>query len=147
MITFRDNRVMPFTAKQMYDLVADIESYPEFLPWTAAARVRGRHDEGDSVVEVADMVVSFKVFREKFATRVTLTESLYRIVSEYLDGPFKFLISTWGFVEAEGGCEVQYHVEFEFKNKILQKAAGMFFSDAQRQVMNAFETRAKELYS
>lgn len=147
MITYSDTRVLPFSAQQMYDLVADIESYPKFLPWTAATRVRGRHQEGESTVEVADMVVSFKVFREKFGTRVTLTPAKKTIVSEYIEGPFKFLISKWAFRELDdGGCEVNYHVEFEFKNKILQKAAGMFFSEAQKQIMNAFEKRARELY-
>lgn len=146
MLTHSDKRVMPFTAKQMYDLVADIPSYPKFLPWTAAARIRGRHAEGDAVIEIADLVVSFKVFREKFGTKVTMRESDGTIVSEYIDGPFKFLISKWAFRDVEGGCEVDYHVEFEFRNRILQKAAGVFFQEAQKQVMGAFEKRARDLY-
>ncbi|MFD0979893.1 MULTISPECIES: type II toxin-antitoxin system RatA family toxin [Tropicimonas] len=146
MLTHSDKRVMPYTAQQMYDLVADIQSYPKFLPWTAAARIRGRHPEGDVMIEIADLVISFKVFREKFGTRVTLDEKAGTIVSEYIDGPFKFLISKWAFRDVEGGCEVDYHVEFEFKNRILQKAAGMFFTEAQKQIMGAFEKRAKELY-
>ncbi|PRY26717.1 coenzyme Q-binding protein COQ10 [Aliiruegeria haliotis] len=146
MLTHSDNRVMPYTAQQMYDLVADIQSYPKFLPWTAATRIRGRHPDGDKMVEIADMVISFKVFREKFGTKVTLDKKAHTIVSEYIDGPFKFLISKWAFKDVEGGCEVDYHVEFEFKNKILQKAAGVFFTDAQRQIMGAFEKRAKVLY-
>lgn len=148
MLTHDDKRVMPYSAKQMYDLVADIQSYPDFLPWVAATRINGRHEEGDAVVEVAEMVVSFKVFREKFGTRVTMRERAdpRTIVSELTDGPFKFLISKWGFRDVEGGCEVTYHVEFEFKNRILQKAAGVFFQDAQKQIMGAFETRAGRLY-
>ncbi len=146
MLTHTDNRVMPYTAEQMYDLVADIQSYPKFLPWTAAARIRDRHPEGDKEIEIADLVISFKVFREKFGTRVTLDKAGKTIVSEYIDGPFKFLISKWAFHDVEGGCEVDYHVEFEFKNKILQKAAGLFFTEAQKQIMGAFEKRANVLY-
>ncbi len=146
MHSFSDSRVMPYSAKQMYDLVADIESYPKFLPWTAATRIRGRHAEGDAVIEIADMVVSFKVFREKFGTKVTMREDARTIVSEYLDGPFRHLVSTWRFRDVEGGCEVDYHIDFEFRNVILQKAAGVFFTDAQKQIMGAFEGRARELY-
>ncbi|SDK34644.1 type II toxin-antitoxin system RatA family toxin [Aliiruegeria lutimaris] len=146
MHTFSDKRVMPYTADQMYELVADIESYPKFLPWTAAARIRDRHEEADAVVEIADMMVSFKVFREKFGTRVTMRAQERTIVSEYLDGPFKYLVSKWAFRDVEGGCEVDYHIDFEFKNKILQKTAGVFFTEAQRQIMGAFEKRANALY-
>lgn len=147
MITFDDKRSLPYSAKQMFDLVADIESYPKFLPWTAATRIRGRHQEGDAVIEIADMIVSFKVFREKFGTRVTMREADKTIVSEYIDGPFKFLVSKWAFRDAEGGCEVDYHIEFEFKNRILQKTAGVFFTEAQKKIMGAFEDRARDVYS
>lgn len=143
---FSDKRVMPYSAAQMYDLVADIESYPEFLPWTAATRIRNRHREGDAVIEIADMVVSFKVFREKFGTKVTMKAAERTIVSEYIDGPFKFLVSKWAFRDVEGGCEVDYHIEFEFRNRILQKTAGVFFTEVQKQIMGAFEKRAKALY-
>ncbi|MDV7144949.1 type II toxin-antitoxin system RatA family toxin [Tropicimonas sp. TH_r6] len=146
MHTFSDNRVMPYSADQMFTLVTDIESYPKFLPWTAATRIRGRHEEGDAVIEIADMMVSFKVFREKFGTKVTMRPADRTIVSEYIDGPFKFLISKWAFKDVEGGCEVDYNIEFEFKNRILQKTAGVFFNEAQRQIMGAFEKRAKVLY-
>ncbi len=146
MHTFSDNRVMPYSAEQMYNLVADIESYPKFLPWTAATRIRGRHEEGDAVIEIADIMVSFKVFREKFGTKVTMRATERTIVSEYIDGPFKFLISKWAFRDVEEGCEVDYNIDFEFKNRILQKTAGVFFTEAQRQIMGAFEKRAKVLY-
>lgn len=149
MPTHAEKRIMPYSADQMFALIADIGSYPEFLPWCAGARVRSRAPLADGAGEVieADLIISFKVFREKFGTRVTLTPAKKTIVSEYIEGPFKFLISKWAFRELDdGGCEVNYHVEFEFKNKILQKAAGMFFSEAQKQIMNAFEKRARELY-
>ncbi|SFB76919.1 type II toxin-antitoxin system RatA family toxin [Tropicimonas isoalkanivorans] len=146
MLTHTDSRVMPYSAKQMYDLVADIESYPKFLPWTAAARVRGQHPEGGVIVAIADMVISFKVFREKFATKVTMDEDAGTIVSDFLEGPFKFLVSKWRFEDVDAGCAVDYHVEFEFRNRLLQKAAGAFFQEAHRHVMGAFEKRARELY-
>ncbi|MFV0361264.1 type II toxin-antitoxin system RatA family toxin [Tropicimonas sp.] len=146
MMTHTDKRIMPFTSKQMFDLVADIRSYPKFLPWMVAARIRSRHREGNAIVEIVEMLISFKVFREKFGTRATMREDAGTIISELIDGPFKFLISKWAFRDVEGGCEVDYHVEFEFKNRILQKAAGMFFADAQRKIMGAFEKRAQELY-
>ncbi|WP_068110227.1 type II toxin-antitoxin system RatA family toxin [Tropicimonas marinistellae] len=146
MLTHSDSRIMPYSAQQMYDLVADIESYPKFLPWTAAARLRGQHPEGDVIVAIADMVISFKVFREKFGTRVTMDPLAGTIVSELVDGPFKCLISKWAFRDVEEGCQVDYNVEFEFRNRILQKAAGVFFHEAQRQIMGAFEKRAKELH-
>lgn len=148
MHSFSDNRVMRYSAQQMFDLVADIESYPKFLPWMVAARLRGRQRAGDAVVAIADMVVSFKVFREKFGTRVTMRETAAEktIVSEYVEGPFSHLVSKWTFREAEGGCEVDYHIDFEFRNRILQKTAGVFFTEAQRQIMGAFQKRAEALY-
>ncbi|NDR58286.1 type II toxin-antitoxin system RatA family toxin [Aliiruegeria sabulilitoris] len=147
MHTFSDKRVMPYTAEQMFDLVSDIESYPKFLPWTAATRIRDRREDGDAVVEIADMIVSFKVFREKFGTKVTMNRQECTIVSEYIDGPFKYLVSKWAFRDVQGGCEVDYHIDFEFKNRILQKTAGVFFTEAQRQIMGAFEKRANVLYA
>ena len=143
---FSDKRVMPYTAKQMYDLVADIESYPKFLPWMAATRVRDRQRNGDAWVEIVEMKVSFKVFRETFGTRATLREEARTIVSELTDGPFRFLLSQWAFRDVEGGCEVDYQIEFDFKNLILRKTAGAFFEEAQRKIMGAFQKRAEALY-
>ena len=131
----------------MYDLVADVEAYPQFLPWTAAARVRAVTPQADgSDVMLADLVISFKVFRERFGSRVVLWPDQKRIETEYLDGPFKYLKSTWDFTEAEGGCEVSFFVDFEFRNVILQKAAGLFFYDAMQRIVRAFEARAADLH-
>ena len=115
-----ETRVLPYTAAQMYDLVADVASYPQFLPWCSAARIRSRTPEGEVEVMLADLVISFKVFREKFGSRVTLKPVENSIDTEYLDGPFKYLKSTWDFKDVEGGCEVAFFVDFEFKNAILQ---------------------------
>jgi coenzyme Q-binding protein COQ10 len=131
----------------MYDLVADVAKYPEFLPWCAAARVRGITEQGASRVMEADLVISFKVFREKCASRVVLWPDDLKVDTEYLDGPFKYMISNWRFTDVpEGGCEVQFFVDFEFKNAILQRLIGVVFGEAVRRTMGAFEKRAKELY-
>lgn len=141
-----ETRVLPYSPQQMYDLVADVARYPDFLPWTAAARIRSVEDHGDHSVMLADLVISFKVFREKFGSRVTLWPGKRQIDTEYLDGPFRYLESTWEFRDHPDGCEVAFRVDFEFRNRILQGAAGMFFNEAMQRVVRAFEARAQELY-
>ncbi len=141
-----ETRKLPYSADQMYGLVADVANYPEFLPWTAAARIRSREDRGDHEVMLADLVVSFKVFRERFGSKVTLWPERKRIDTEYIEGPFRHMRSRWEFEDVDGGCEVHFEVEFEFKNMILQKAAGLFFFDAMQRIVRAFEKRADELY-
>ncbi|APZ54361.1 type II toxin-antitoxin system RatA family toxin [Salipiger abyssi] len=147
MPTHSETKHLPYTAQQMYDLVADVGRYPEFLPWTAAARIRSREEHGDHEVMLADLVISFKVFRERFGSRVTLYPQESRIDTEYLDGPFRHMISKWQFEDkAEGGVDVHFFVDFEFKNRILQGAAGMFFYEAMQRIVRAFERRAADLY-
>jgi coenzyme Q-binding protein COQ10 len=141
-----ETRPLPYSAQQMYDLVADVARYPEFLPWCAAARVRGIDERGDHSIMTADLVISFKVFREKFTSRVVLWPKERRIVTDYLDGPFRYMHSTWEFREAMGGCEVVFHVDFEFRNAVLQSVIGLVFNDAMQRVVRAFERRAAELY-
>ena len=141
-----ETRVLPYTAQQMYDLVADVPEYPKFLPWTAAARVRSVTDKGDHAEMLADLVVSFKVFRESFGSRVLLWPEKKQIDTEYIDGPFRYLESQWRFRDVEGGCEVSFSVDFEFRNRLLQGAAGMFFNEAMQRIVRAFERRAAELY-
>lgn len=141
-----ETRTLPYTAQQMYDLVADVESYPQFLPWCAAARIRSRRPEGAAEIMEADLVISFKVFRERFGSRVTLFPEDWRIDTEYLDGPFKYMKSNWSFAEAEGGCDVSFFVDFEFRNAVLQKLIGVVFNEAMLRIVRAFERRAAELY-
>ncbi|MCV2447511.1 type II toxin-antitoxin system RatA family toxin [Paracoccus sp. DMF] len=143
-----DSRILPYTADQMYALVADIERYPEFLPWNSAARIRARRPgEGGSEVIEADLVISFKVFRERFGSRVTLWPAGRRIDTEYLDGPFKYLRSGWSFADLpEGGCKVEFFVDFEFRNAILGKVIGVVFGEAMSRIVRAFEDRARALY-
>lgn len=141
-----ETRVLPYTAQQMYDLVADVESYPKFLPWNAAARIRSRRPIPDGEVMEADLVISFKVFRERFGSRVTLWPQRHKIDTEYIDGPFRYMRSTWAFRDVPGGCEVQFFVDFEFRNAILQGIIGVVFNEAMLRIVRAFERRAAELY-
>ncbi len=147
MPTHGEKRAMPYSARQMYDLIADVKSYPEFIPWIAAARIRSVTPplHGVSMMD-ADLVVSFKVFREKFTSRVKLDEPGLAIDVDYLDGPFKYLRSRWQFHEVENGCEVEFYVDFEFRNAVLQKVIGMVFHEAMQRIVRAFEDRAKALY-
>jgi coenzyme Q-binding protein COQ10 len=132
----------------MYDLVADVPRYPEFLPWNAAARVRSRAPlPGGGELMEADLVISFKVFRERFGSRVELWPDQNRIETEYIDGPFRHMRSTWAFRDLPGGgSEVDFFVDFEFRNAILQKVIGLVFNEAMQRIVRAFETRAKALY-
>ncbi|QQA44948.1 type II toxin-antitoxin system RatA family toxin [Pelagovum pacificum] len=141
-----ETRVLPYTPEQMYNLVADVESYPEFLPWTAAARVRSKEEKDGAEVMLADLVISFKVFRERFGSKVTLHPADYVIDTEYIDGPFRYMESRWRFEDDPGGCKVSFDVDFEFKNRLLQGAAGMFFNEAMQRIVRAFERRAGQLY-
>ena len=147
MPTHSETRNLPYSAAQMYHLVADIAAYPKFLPWTAAARIRSRTPFEDGEVVEADLVISFKVFRERFGSSVTLFPKLKKIDTEYLDGPFKYMKSTWEFRDLpEGGCEVDFFVDFEFKNRVLQGVIGVVFNEAMQRIVRAFENRADALY-
>ena len=148
MTQYAETRRLPWSAEQMYDMVADVERYPEFLPWNSAARIRARYprDEGGEVLE-ADLVISFKLFRERFGSRVTLLPDAREIETEYLDGPFRYLHSGWSFRDLpEGGCEVSFHVDFEFRNAILSRVIGVVFGEAMSRIVRAFVDRARTLY-
>lgn len=148
MPTHSETRVLPYSAQQMFDLVADVEAYPKFLPWNSAARIRARSPvpEGGELMEV-DLVISFKVFRERFGSRVILWPEQKRIDTEYLDGPFRYLKSWWQFRDRpEGGVEVEFFVDFEFKNALLARIIGVVFNEAMNRIVRAFERRAAELY-
>ena len=137
-----EKRQMPYTPDQMYDLVADVRSYPEFLPWVIAMRVR----KDQETETVADMVVGFKAIRETFTSKVVKTPKTH-IHVEYVDGPLQYLHNDWGFEsDGEGGCIVDFKVDFAFKNRLFQSLAGQFFEKALMKMIGAFEKRAKELY-
>lgn len=146
MPTHSETRTLPYTAQQMYDLVADVAKYPEFIPWCAAARIRSVTPQGETEVMAADLVISFKVFRERFGSKVVLHPKERKIDTDYIDGPFRHMHSTWAFRDADGGCEVDFFVDFEFKNAILQSVIGVVFNDAMLRIVRAFERRAQALY-
>ncbi|MFA7586948.1 MAG: type II toxin-antitoxin system RatA family toxin [Novosphingobium sp.] len=135
-------RRMPWSAEQMFDLVADVGHYPEFLPWVVATRVKS-----DSETEmVADMLVGFSAIREKFTSRV-VKHRPDEIRVHYVDGPLRDLDNVWRFRQLpEGGCEIDFCVSFSFRNALFQKMAGQYFDKAFRKMVTAFETRAEQLY-
>ena len=136
---------MPYQPRELFDLVADIERYPEFLPWCLAARIRRR--EGKTVT--ADLAVGFKMVRERFTSRVVLHDEAdehLRIDVSYIDGPFKYLNNHWLFLPDEQGCLLDFYVDFEFRSRLLQKVMQPLFNEAVRRMVGAFEGRAKELY-
>ncbi|HRO12949.1 MAG TPA: type II toxin-antitoxin system RatA family toxin [Amaricoccus sp.] len=149
MPTHAETRIVPYSAEEMYGLIADVSRYPEFLPWCAAARIRSRKPlpEADGEVIEADLVISFKVYRERFGSRVTLRPAARRIDVEYLDGPFRYLKNHWRF-EPRGPAEseVDFFVDFEFRSAILQKLIGLVFHEAMLRIVRAFEKRAEALY-
>ena len=142
MPTHAERRVLPYSPKQLYDLVAGVEFYPEFLPWCKAARIRERTPG----LLVADLVIGFKVFRERFTSRVSLDPEGGRIDVTYAEGPFKFLKNHWVFLDHPEGCEIDFYVDFEFRSKILQAAMEALFHQAVKRMVGAFEQRARALY-
>lgn len=146
MPTHTEKRIMPYSADQMYALVADVASYPDFLPWCAAARIKKRTPTASGEIIDADLVISFKLFRERFGSKVTLNPSEKRIDVEYLDGPFRYLNNHWLFSPVEGGCEADFFVDFEFKSPILQAVIGVVFNEAMQRIVRAFDQRAHDLY-
>lgn len=138
----RETRKLPYSCEQMFDLVADVGRYSEFLPWVIATRVRSDTD----TEMVADMVVGFKSLREKFTSRVQ-KDRPREIDVHYVDGPLRDLDNTWIFrPSADGGCEVDFTVDFTFKNKMFEAIAGQYFDRAFRRMVEAFEARADQLY-
>lgn len=147
MPTHAEKRTMPYSADEMYALIADVPSYPEFLPWVSAARIRSRKDTDAGEVVDADLIVSFRLFRERFGSRVTLRPDMHEIDVAYLDGPFRYLDNHWKFEPTgETSCEVDFFVDFEFKSRALQMLIGMVFNEAMQRIVRAFEARAVELY-
>jgi len=141
MPTHAEQRVLPYTPEQLFALVADVERYPEFLPWCVAARLRERKSD----LIVADLVIGFRMFRERFTSRVAL-DPPRRIDVSYADGPFRYLNNHWVFERVPGGCRLGFFVDFEFKSRILQRVIELLFHEAVRRMVAAFEGRALQLY-
>ncbi|WP_375410484.1 type II toxin-antitoxin system RatA family toxin [uncultured Methylobacterium sp.] len=149
MPSFRITRTVRHSPQQMYDLVADIERYPEFLPLCESLRVlRRQPGPEETEICVAEMGVGYKAIRERFTTRVTLDPAERRIVAEYIDGPFRHLENRWNFKEAASGsgCDVDFFITYEFKSRTLGLLMGTMFDRAFRKFTDAFESRANRVY-
>lgn len=145
---FDTTRRVQHQAVQMFDLVSDVESYPKFLPLCKALRVLQRSTEGDRKVFIAEMQVGYKAITETFKSRVTCDSDSHHILVEYIDGPFRYLKNSWAFRDtADGhGCHVDFHIEYEFKNRMLAMLMGSMFDQAFRRFASSFERRADEIY-
>jgi coenzyme Q-binding protein COQ10 len=139
-----EQRQLPYRADQMFDLVADVRRYPEFLPWCRAARIRSSTESE----LVADLVIGFKGITERFTSRVALHRDDRLIVVTYEDGPFKYLTNRWEFIPTDDdtACIVDFYVDFEFRSRFLQRMIGLVFTEAVKRMVAAFETRADALY-
>lgn len=143
---FETNRRVAFTSRQMFDLVADVEQYPKFFPLCEALRVKSREVQGDTQGLLAEMTVGYGAIRETIVSRVTLEPKQLRVAADLVEGPFKKLTNRWRFVDAPGGCDVHFAIDYEFKSFMLQMVVGAVFDQAFRRCTEAFETRAKEVY-
>ncbi len=141
MPTHAEKRTLSYTPEQMYDLVADVGKYPQFLPWCVGARVR-THTETELV---ADLTIGFGPFRETFTSRVSL-ERPHKVQVKYENGPFRYLNNQWTFDPDPAGSRVGFWVDFEFKSRLLQAAIGVVFNEAVRRMVNAFLKRARDVY-
>ena len=138
----REKTVSPYSAEQMFELVADVARYPEFLPWVVATRIKSDSDNE----MIADMLVGFKALREKFTSRV-IKERPSSITVHYIDGPLRDLDNSWRFTpRAEGGCDIDFCVDFTFRSSLFETLAGQYFDRAFRRMVEAFEKRAEALY-
>ena len=144
---FQDTTPVPHSAQQMFDLVADIERYPEFLPMCEALRIKDRRERGDMTMLVADMTVGYKMVRETFTTQVLLKPSELAIDVSYVDGPFRYLDNKWRFEDRQaGGSDVKFYIDYEFKSRTLGMLMGAMFDKAFHMFSQAFQKRALQIY-
>jgi coenzyme Q-binding protein COQ10 len=142
MPTHSEKKKLPYTSEQLFQLVADVEQYPKFLPWVIACHITDKKEN----VFYADLIIGFKMFREAFTSRV-VTEQPNHIHVEYISGPMKYLSNHWKFEDnSDGTCIVDFYLDFEFKSPLLQKVVGVLFHEAVRRMVSAFEQRARVLY-
>jgi coenzyme Q-binding protein COQ10 len=141
MPTHAETKIVPWRAEQLFDLVADVGKYPQFLPWCVGARVRTR-TETDLT---ADLTIGFGPFRESFASRVELDRP-HQVRVHYENGPFRYLKNQWTFTPDPKGCRVDFFVDFEFRSRLLQAAIGVVFNEAVKLMVNAFLKRARDVY-
>ena len=141
MPTHAERQIVPYRPEQLFELVADVGRYPEFLPWCVGARVRSRSE----TMVVADLTIGFGPFRESFASRVSLDRP-HLVKVTYENGPFRYLNNQWNFTAVPAGTEVAFFVDFEFRSRLLQRAIGVVFNEAVRRMVAAFLRRAGQVY-
>ena len=149
MPSFRSERRVRHTAQEMFDLVADVERYPEFVPLCTCLRVRSRKPEGEGrETLIADMSVGYKLIRERFTSRVTLDRPQLRVEVRYVDGPFRHMENLWTFADEPGGRNslITFFIDYEFRSRALASLMGSVFDAAFRKFSSAFEKRANTLY-
>jgi coenzyme Q-binding protein COQ10 len=144
---FEATRVVSHTPEQMFALVADVESYPQFLPLCEQLTIRSSKERDSRTVLLADMSIGYKAIRETFTTQVLLKPDENTIEVRYIDGPFKYLSNVWRFEPADGGCAVRFFIDYEFKSRILGALMGTMFDRAFRMFAEAFEKRADLIYA
>ncbi len=141
MPTHAEKKVLRYTPEQLFDMVADVRRYPEFLPWCVGARIVSETE----AELIADLTIGFKLFRETFRSKVAL-ERPHHVHVQYLTGPFRYLNNHWRFHPVQGGTEVDFFVDFEFRSRLLQAVIGTVFNEAVSMMVRAFERRARALY-
>lgn len=147
MRTFKTRRQVSQTPRQMFDLVADVASYPCFVPLCESLVVRTRQPVGERERITADMTIAYKLFRETFTSRVTLDPSRLAITVEYLDGPFRHMENQWSFADvSQGGCEIDFRIAYELRSLPLQLLVGAVFDRIYARMVEAFEARADAIY-
>ena len=140
---YEESRVINHTPVNLFNLVSDVNKYPEFLPWCKGARVKNIRDN----VFDADLIIGFKIYKEIYSSRIYLDNVNSKILVEYKDGPFEHLENSWVFNKNNNGCKVEFMVDFKFKSIFLQTIMETLFSEAVRRMVKAFENRANQLYS
>lgn len=143
---FDTSRIVRHAPRQMFDLVADVENYPDFLPLCEGLTIRSRKEREERSILIADMTVGYKAIRETFTSQVLLKPEEHVIEVKYLDGPFKYLTNVWRFEEHAEGCRVGFFIDYEFKSRVLGALMGAMFDRAFRMFAEAFEERADEIY-
>ena len=138
-----ERRIIKHTPTNLYNLVADVKKYPEFLPWCLGARVKNTSLKSFE----ADLIIGFKIYKEIYSSRIYLDNINNKIRVEYKDGPFEYLENSWVFNKNNNGCKVEFMVDFKFKSIFLQTIMETLFSEAVRRMVKAFENRANQLYS
>ena len=140
---YEESRIINHTPVNLFNLVSDVNKYPEFLPWCKGARVKNIRDN----VFEADLIIGFKIYKEIYSSRIYLDDTNNKIYVEYKDGPFEYLENSWVFKKNNNVCKVEFMVDFKFKSIFLQTIMETLFSEAVRRMVKAFENRANQLYS